>query len=99
MKVKAPAETKVGNNTAEAVFAVVDPMVEGEILVREAKVDDGLAALRRAVAAEDELKYDEPPAWMLPVRHALGANLMTHGRYREAEDVYREDLKRLPSNG
>jgi cytochrome c-type biogenesis protein CcmH/NrfG len=36
---------------------------------------------------------------MIPVRHSLGATLMQNGRYAEAEQVYREDLKRLPDNG
>jgi tetratricopeptide (TPR) repeat protein len=48
---------------------------------------------------EDALKYDEPPAWMIPIRHSLGANLMKAGRLAEAEEVYREDLRRLPENG
>lgn len=94
-----PKETILGNNPADLIFAVATPMVEGEILVREGKLDEGFAALREAVAAEDKLHYDEPPGWILPVRHALGANLMAHGRHAEAEQVYREDLARLPNNG
>jgi len=35
----------------------------------------------------------------LPVRHALGATLLQAGRFGAAEEVYREDLKRLPENG
>lgn len=94
-----PEETTLGNNTGAAIFAVATPMVEGEILVREGKLDAGFAALREAIQAEEKLRYDEPPGWILPVRHALGANLMAHGRHAEAEQVYREDLKRLPNNG
>lgn len=96
---KVPAETSLGNNPISSVAAVATPMVEGEILVREGKLDAGFAALRDAIAAEDQLRYDEPPGWILPVRHALGASLMAHGRHAEAEQVYREDLKRLPNNG
>jgi cytochrome c-type biogenesis protein CcmH/NrfG len=55
--------------------------------------------LRAAVAAEDALKYDEPPGWLIPIRHSLGATLMRNGRYAEAEQVYRDDLKKLPDNG
>lgn len=55
--------------------------------------------LREGVAAEDALVYDEPPAWMLPVRHALGALLVADERWEEAEAVYREDLARLRDNG
>jgi len=33
------------------------------------------------------------------VRHSLGAVLMKQKRYAEAEQVYRDDLARLPENG
>ncbi len=88
-----------GNNTCHAVLAIVTPMLEGEILIREGQVDAGLAQLRVAVELEDQLRYDEPPGWMIPVRHSLGAALMAHERFAEAEAVYREDLARLPDNG
>ncbi|MBV9732852.1 MAG: hypothetical protein JO275_08755 [Verrucomicrobia bacterium] len=94
-----PAENKFLNNSCASVLKVVTPMLNGEILVREGDLDGGLAELRKAVAAEDALNYDEPPGWILPVRHSLGANLMQAGRYTEAEQVYRDDLARLPENG
>ncbi|MBS0664490.1 MAG: hypothetical protein JSR48_14585 [Verrucomicrobia bacterium] len=92
-------EIAAGNNLASAVIAVVTPMVEGEILVREGQVDEAVAQLRAAVKAEDALRYDEPPSWIIPVRHSLGATLMAHGRFADAEQVYRDDLARLPGNG
>jgi tetratricopeptide (TPR) repeat protein len=94
-----PAENKLLNNSCASVLKVVTPMLNGEILVREGDLDGGLAQLREAVAAEDALNYDEPPGWILPVRHSLGANLMQAGRYAEAEQVYRDDLAHLPENG
>src|SRR6185436_18699107 len=75
-----PADESFGNNPATAILAVVTAMLEGEILVQERKVDAGIAKLREAIKAEDALRYDEPPGWILPVRHALGATLMTAGR-------------------
>jgi tetratricopeptide (TPR) repeat protein len=96
---RVPAEESLGNNTGHAILAVATPMLEGEILIREGKIDAGVAKLREAIKAEDVLKYDEPPAWILPVRHALGATLIEAGRFGAAEEVYREDLKRLPENG
>jgi tetratricopeptide (TPR) repeat protein len=92
-------EIAAGNNTCHAVLAIVTPMLEGEILLKEGKVDAAIAQLRAAVKAEDALKYDEPPSWIIPARHSLGAVLLKHGRYAEAEAVYREDLVRLPNNG
>src|SRR4051812_49182635 len=74
-------------------------MVEGELLVREGKTDEGLGKLGEAVTLEDALHYDEPPAWMIPARHSLGANLLKAGKAAEAEAVYRDDLKKLPNNG
>jgi cytochrome c-type biogenesis protein CcmH/NrfG len=55
--------------------------------------------LRAAIKKEDALKYDEPPGWLIPVRHSLGAVLMKQQRFAEAEQVYRDDLARLPGNG
>jgi len=94
-----PKEEIIGNDSVSAVIAVVSPMVEGEILVREGKRDEAIAKLREAVAAEDALKYSEPPDWLIPVRHSLGATLMAAKQFADAEAVYREDLARLPENG
>lgn len=96
---KVPADHVMSANTAEAIFSVLTPMLEGEILLREGKLEPALAQLRAAIKAEDALKYDEPPGWVMPVRHALGAALMQRGRFAESEEVYREDLRRLPNNG
>ena len=94
-----PKEEALGNNTAEAILALATRMVEGEILIRENKLDAGIAELREAIKLEDALHYDEPPGWLIPIRHSLGAALMQNGRYAEAEQVYRDDLARLPANG
>jgi len=94
-----PAEDAFGTNSCQALLAIATPMLDGEILIREGKLDEGLSQLRTAVSAEDALRYDEPPGWILPVRHSLGANLMQAGRFAEAEQVYRDDLTRLPENG
>ena len=94
-----PNETAVSNNTAESIIALANHMIEGELLIAEGKLDPGLDELHTALALEDALKYDEPPSWMIPLRHTIGANLMAAGRFAEAEQIYRDDLKRLPENG
>ena len=48
---------------------------------------------------EDALAYDEPPAWFLPTREALGGALMLNGDYAEAEKVFRADLEKNRRNG
>jgi tetratricopeptide (TPR) repeat protein len=94
-----PEDDFLGNNSCQAIHGVAAKMVEGEILVAENKIDEGIAELRAAIALEDALKYDEPPGWLIPVRHSLGAVLMKQQRFAEAEQVYRDDLARLPENG
>lgn len=96
---KVPAEGTFHNNTMSDISTLMSAMVEGEILLREGKTEEGLGKLREAVKLEDNLRYDEPPAWMIPARHALGAFLLKAGKLAEAEEVYREDLKHLPNNG
>jgi len=94
-----PKEDSLGNNSCEMILGVVIPMTEGEILVAEGKVASGINQLRTAIRMENALKYDEPPGWLIPVRHSLGAALMKQQRFAEAEQVYRDDLARLPGNG
>lgn len=94
-----PTDWYIFNNPVDRVLPIAQAMVEGELLWREGKTTQAFARLREGIAAEDALIYDEPPGWMLPVRHALGALLMADGRTAEAELVYREDLKRNRDNG
>ena len=94
-----PGKARRAKYTGDAIFGVLTPMLEGEISYREGKVDGALAQLREAVKAEDALRYDEPPDWLLPVRHSLGATLIQQHRFAEAEQVYRDDLARLPEDG
>lgn len=93
-------ETKWGSsNKAIDVLRVAVPYVDGEIAYREGRLDVAIQNLEEAVELEDQLTYDEPPAWMTPPRHALGAVLLEAGRYSEAESVYRADLVEYPENG
>jgi tetratricopeptide (TPR) repeat protein len=52
------------------------------------------------VEAEDLLGFGgEPPAYLQPIRHTLGAVYMKAGRFADAERVYREDLREYAGNG
>jgi tetratricopeptide (TPR) repeat protein len=94
-----PKDAISGKNAAHDVLGIAEKMLAGEILYREGRTDDAIAALREAVRREDKLRYIEPPDWIQPVRHALGAALVDAGRHAEAEAVFREDLSRHPENG
>ncbi|CAK7221300.1 hypothetical protein SCUCBS95973_004447 [Sporothrix curviconia] len=74
------------------VLLVAKAMLAGELAYRKGDIDVAFDHLRTAVAAEDRLPYSDPPAWLQPSRHALGALLLEQGRTDEAEQVYRDDL-------
>lgn len=88
-----------GQNALRDVLAVAEAMVEGRIAQVEGHTGEEIAALRRAVAAEDRLAYDEPRNWLAPTRQSLGAALLRANDPRGAELVYLEDLKQNPANG
>ena len=94
-----PKDWTFGNNPASMLLQIASKMLDGEMAAKADRFDESLKLLREAAAIEDGLKYDEPPDWMQPVRHTLGAVLMRASRYPEAERVYREDLARYPGNG
>lgn len=77
---------------------VAKHMLDGEILFRQEEYENAFDTLRLAVTLEEELPYDEPWGWMVPVRHALGALLLERGYRSEAERVFRADLRRYPRN-
>lgn len=94
-----PKEWMIFNNSVEKVLPIAKAMVEGELLWREGRVEEAFKKLQFGIQEEDSLVYDEPPGWMIPVRHALGALLMKNGQAKVAEKVYLEDLKRNRNNG
>ncbi|MBI3853602.1 MAG: hypothetical protein HY298_25435 [Verrucomicrobia bacterium] len=94
-----PTDRTFGNNPAADILAIAALTLDGEMLAKADKFDEAVAKLREAVRLEDKLVYDEPPDWIQPVRHTLGAVLMRAGRAAEAEAVYREDLKIYAENG
>jgi tetratricopeptide (TPR) repeat protein len=93
------AETLKNANALWSLLAIARRIAEAE--AAQAARDPVLAIerARAAVALEDALEVDEPPAWPLPARHFLGALLLEQGRAREARRVYEEDLRIHPANG
>lgn len=94
-----PANVRYGQNTARDVLKIAEHFLNARIAARG---DRKLAVefLRKAVAIEDSLAYDEPPGWYHPLaRESLGGALMLTREYAEAERVFREDLRRNRRNG
>jgi tetratricopeptide (TPR) repeat protein len=81
-----------GNNTAPAIMAVARPYLDARLALMRGDTTAAITWFRQAVAAEDELVYDEPPAWYLPSRDGLGAALLRAGDFPAAEQVFRDEL-------
>lgn len=86
-------------NAADRVLAVAVPLLRGELALAKGQREAGLEELRTAMSAEDELLYNEPADWPLPVRPYLGAALLDAGNAREAAAAYAQDLATYPDNG
>ena len=94
-----PGETPFGLNPAKDVLAVAEQVLTARIAWAEGNKSGALETLRKAVAAQDALNYDEPPGWYYPVRESLGAALLLSGDAAAAEKVFREDLEINQRNG
>jgi tetratricopeptide (TPR) repeat protein len=92
-------DVKMAINPARNVLAIADRVLAGEIALAREDLEMAARELFEAVKLEDDLTYMEPPDWLLPTRHTLGAVLVRAKRFEEAEKVYREDLAAWPENG
>jgi tetratricopeptide (TPR) repeat protein len=94
-----PADRLVHQNSAKSVLQVAIRHLAGEMAARAGSTKLAVQQLGKAVSLEDELTYEEPPAWYMPMRQRLGAVLLVAGRPKQAEKVYRADLAHRPENG
>lgn len=94
-----PGETPFGLNTAASVLKIAEPSLDARIAAAKGNYKLAVEHWRRAVAAHDDLNYDEPPGWYYPTRESLGAALLLAGNAAEAEKVFRKDLEDNPRNG
>ena len=94
-----PKDMPFGNNSSAGMVALAQRYLEGRGALLRGDLPSAVGWLREAVIAEDALARDDPPAWYLSSRQALGAALIRARDFSGAEKVYREDLERNPENG
>lgn len=82
-----------------AYLTVARAALEARISDAAGDLEGAAAFWREAVAAQDTLRYDEPPIWYYQVRQSLGAVLLRAGKLGEAEAVLRESLRLQPRDG
>ena len=94
-----PVDRIVGFNSVNRLLAMASATLAGEIDSAQGNHDDAVKHLQQAVAIQDALNYEEPPAWYYPIRETLGMELLADSRTADAEQVFRDDLKQYPENG
>jgi tetratricopeptide (TPR) repeat protein len=99
IRAKIPPDLMMNLNSAASLLEIASETLGGTIAQQRGKHQEAIQLFRQAVAHEDALRYDEPPAWPYPVRENLGAALLAAGKPKESEAVYREDLTRNPNSG
>ncbi len=94
-----PKEQPAGINSARKLLQLAERHAAGRIAAAAGDTAAAVAAYQEAVKIEDQLVYDEPPAWYHPIRLDLGALALAQGKPADAEKYYREDLEHWPNNG
>ncbi|MDZ7964294.1 MAG: hypothetical protein RM368_04870 [Nostoc sp. DedSLP03] len=89
----------IGFSPASTILDIASKVLDAKIAREKHDYESAIQLLEKAVVAEDALNYVEPPDWYFPTRESLGAVLLAKGDYREAEKVFRADLKKYPHNG
>ena len=86
------------NNKTRDILKIASDVLAAKLATAKHENKQAVAQLKDAVAVQDALKYGEPPDWFYPVRESLGAVLFLDGQISEAEQMFREDLRRNPRN-
>lgn len=86
-------------NGAKVILDIGATTLAGEIAARRGDYDKAISLLHRGSLLEDNMIYNEPPDWHVPVRQMLGAVLLDAGRAQEAEAIYWQDLRQNRENG
>ena len=73
--------------------------LDGSVLLAQNKPADSDAAFVKAAAAEKDMGYREPPAYIRPVNEARGDALLRAKKYPEAKTAYQAALADRPSSG
>lgn len=88
-----------GANSAGPILMMLTSALAGKVAIMRGSSADAVSAFEQAVQMQDALNFNEPPDWQQSMRLYLGAALLKAGRPKDAEAVYREELRSLHENG
>lgn len=92
-------EDLIANNPASKVLDLAETLLDAALAKAQIRDAESIAYLKKAVSLQEELFYDEPPAWPVPTRQLLGFALLREKEFAEAEKTFQTTLKSLQRNG
>jgi tetratricopeptide (TPR) repeat protein len=99
LRTKVPADYMWGFTPATQVLDVMGYVLHSKLMRARGERATELDLLRKAVAAYDQIGYNEPPDFYYPVRETLGFALLRSHRHADAVAVFKEEVKRHPNSG
>ena len=94
-----PADATYGNNPAATVMKIAELVLDSQAAEKQNNPAEAESLLKQAISIQDQLFYNEPSDWFYAIRETLGSLLLRQQKFKEAEEVFREDLRRQPRNG
>ena len=88
-----------GANSAGPILAMLYRALSGEIAKARGQRGEAVLAFGQLVRMQDALNFNEPPDWPQSMRLYLGSALLEVGRAKDAEVVYREELRVFVTTG
>lgn len=97
-KISPDEEFSMFFNKAETFLDLAANILDARLATAHGNSNLAIEYWEKAVRTQDGLNYGEPPEWFYPVRESLGGALLMVNKPAEAEQVFREDLRRNPRN-
>ena len=92
-------DEEIAKNPASKVIELAELDLDATMAHVQKKDSEYISLLNKAIKLQDQLNYDEPPAWYIPLRIILGAALLEQEIYAEAEAAFLKTLNSLQRNG
>lgn len=96
---KIPEKALFGFISVTPVFKIAENILEAKIAKLQKNSAKEIEFLREAVKIQDTLGYNGVVDWYFGVKEMLGGALLQDKQYKQAENIFREDLNVHPRSG
>jgi tetratricopeptide (TPR) repeat protein len=86
-------------NKSGPILDIAIKELSGEIELAKKNIKEAIAYFQKGIILEDELGYNEPPDWMIPMRETLGFTYLSSNQPEKAEIIFLENLQLHPNDG